>query len=204
VLSAQSIIQPRILMTSVAEAVRNPPRLPDGRGLAHVDLLELVRLLAALLQARGWMMASAESCTGGLIAGACTELPGSSRWFERGFVTYSNASKVELLGVSPATMAQWGVVSEPVVAQMAQAALRRSQAQVALAVSGVAGPDGGSPDKPVGTVCLGYALGKRVLSETCYWPGERQAVRQATLRHGLGRLVELVAARPLAPPAAGG
>ena len=111
--------------------------------------------LAEILQQRGWMMATAESCTGGLIAGACTDLSGSSTWFERGFVTYSNAAKTGMLGVDAALIAAHGAVSEAVARAMAEGALRRSLAQVSVAVTGVAGPTGGSVDKPVGTVWFG-------------------------------------------------
>ncbi|KAF1020863.1 MAG: Nicotinamide-nucleotide amidohydrolase PncC [Paracidovorax wautersii] len=175
----------------------NPPVLPDGRPASGADLAELAVLLCDQLLARRWMLTTAESCTGGLIAAACTELAGSSRWFERGFVTYSNAAKAELLGVPYELLEAHGAVSEPVVREMAAGAVRRSQAQVGVSVSGVAGPDGGSPNKPVGTVCFGYAVGRRVMAETCHFAGDRQAVRRASVAHALGRLIELVAARPL-------
>ncbi|MFT4192218.1 MAG: CinA family protein [Comamonas sp.] len=178
-----------------------PAQLPDesdGPVAAAGDALPArVARLAGLLQAHGWMMATAESCTGGLIAAHCTEAAGASSWFERGFVTYSDAAKAELLGVSHETLARHGAVSEAVVREMAAAAVRRSQAQAAVAVSGVAGPGGGSPEKPVGLVCFGYAVGKRVLTESCHFAGDRQAVRQATVHHALGRLAELIAARPV-------
>ncbi|MEY4140223.1 MAG: hypothetical protein RLZZ371_2405, partial [Pseudomonadota bacterium] len=122
-------------------------------------------LLARLLMQKGWMMATAESCTGGLIAANCTDLAGSSNWFERGFVTYSNAAKNELLGVDPALIKSHGAVSEPVVRAMASGALAHSQAQVAIAVTGVAGPGGGSAEKPVGTVWLAWATPMGVVSE---------------------------------------
>jgi len=152
----------------------------------------LVQKLATELLARGWMLATAESCTGGLIAGACTDLAGSSAWLERGFVTYSNAAKTQMLGVDPALIAQHGAVSEPVARAMAQGALQHSQAQVALAVTGVAGPGGGSADKPVGTVWFGWAVAGGVLSEVQHFAGDRAAVRQATLRHSLRRLLDLL------------
>ncbi|HEY0634497.1 MAG TPA: nicotinamide-nucleotide amidohydrolase family protein, partial [Gammaproteobacteria bacterium] len=104
------------------------------------------------------MLATAESCTGGWIAKCCTDLPGSSRWFERGFVTYTNEAKVEELGVSVETLQAYGAVSEATAAEMAAGALRQSRAQVSVSVSGIAGPGGGRPDKPVGTVCFGWAL----------------------------------------------
>ena len=125
---------------------------------AEAETARLVETLAAQLLARGWMLATAESCTGGLIAAACTDLAGSSTWFERGFVTYSNAAKAQMLGVDTALIAQHGAVSEPVARAMAQGALQHAHAQVALAVTGVAGPGGGSADKPVGTVWFAWAL----------------------------------------------
>ena len=152
----------------------------------------LVQQLAAELLARGWMLATAESCTGGLIAGACTDLAGSSAWLERGFVTYSNAAKTQMLGVDAALIAQHGAVSEPVARAMAQGALQHAQAQVALAVTGVAGPGGGSADKPVGTVWFGWAVNGQVISEVQHFAGDRAAVRQATVRHSLQRLLELL------------
>ena len=149
-------------------------------------------LLAELLQKNKWFMATAESCTGGLIAAACTDLSGSSAWFERGFVTYSNAAKTELLGVKAALIASEGAVSELVARAMAAGALRQSRAQVAVAVTGVAGPTGGRPLKPVGMVWFGFALPGQLISEVRHFDGDRTAVRQATLQHALQRLVELV------------
>ncbi len=137
--------------------------------------------MADFLQKKGWMLATAESCTGGLIAAACTDLAGSSRWFERGFVTYSNAAKTELLGVDAALITQHGAVSEPVVRAMAAGAIAHSHAQVAVAVTGVAGPTGGSAEKPVGTVWFGFVLPGKVLSETRRFDGDRAAVRAATV-----------------------
>lgn len=150
--------------------------------------------LAAELRARGWKLATAESCTGGLIAAACTDLAGSSDWFERGFVTYSNEAKTELLGVDAALIASEGAVSEKVARAMAFGALRHAQAQVSVAVTGVAGPGGGSPAKPVGTVWFGFDVGGRLTSETRRFDGDRQAVRAATVAHALARLIELVRA----------
>ena len=152
----------------------------------------LVEQLATELLARGWMLATAESCTGGLIAGACTDLAGSSAWLERGFVTYSNAAKTQMLGVDATLIAQHGAVSEPVARAMAQGALQHAQAQVALAVTGVAGPGGGSAGKPVGTVWFGWAVNGRVTSEVQHFAGDRAAVRQATVGHSLQRLVHLL------------
>ncbi len=156
------------------------------------DTPALVAALADRLRARGWMMATAESCTGGLIAAACTDLAGSSDWFERGFVTYSNEAKTELLGVDAAQVAAHGAVSEVVARAMAHGAARHSRARAAVAVTGIAGPSGGSAGKPVGTVWFGFMVDGRLSSETRRFDGDRAAVRAATVRHALQRLAELV------------
>jgi nicotinamide-nucleotide amidase len=150
----------------------------------------LVDQLARELKSRGLMMATAESCTGGLIAGACTEVSGSSEWFERGFVTYSNAAKHELLGVPTALIDQHGAVSEPVARAMAAGALAHSPAQFAVAVTGVAGPTGGSAEKPVGTVWFGWATPDGVFTKHQRFDGDRSAVRQATVHHALAGLLQ--------------
>lgn len=155
--------------------------------------LHLVERLAAALRRHGWRLATAESCTGGLIAGACTELAGSSDWFERGFVTYANEAKVDLLGVDAALIARHGAVSEPVARAMATGALTHSRAQVSVAVTGVAGPSGGSADKPVGLVWFGFALPGQTVTEKMHFAGDRAAVRAATVRHALQQLMELLA-----------
>ncbi|MGP1629137.1 MAG: CinA family protein [Giesbergeria sp.] len=141
------------------------------------------------------MLATAESCTGGLIAAACTELAGSSQWFERGFVSYSNTSKSELLGV-PATLIELhGAVSEPVARAMAEGALAHSHAQVSVAVTGVAGPTGGSTAKPVGTVWFAWCVGGATHSSTQCFGGDRAAVRSATVQHALAQLRAFLAAQ---------
>ena len=138
-------------------------------------------------------MATAESCTGGMVAAACTDLAGSSNWFERGFVTYSNDAKTEMLGVDAALIAGHGAVSEEVARAMAQGALRHSRAQAAVAVTGVAGPGGGSADKPVGTVWFGWATPAGVIvSEPRRFDGGRAAIRVATVEHALRRLAALL------------
>ena len=149
--------------------------------------------LADVLRSRGWMLATAESCTGGLIAGACTDLSGSSDWFERGFISYSNAAKTELLGVDAGLIEQHGAVSEVVARAMAFGAVRRSQARVSVAVTGVAGPTGGTAQKPVGTVWFGFQVDGVLTSELRQFDGDRAAVRHATVRHALQRLLELLA-----------
>ena len=149
------------------------------------------------------MLSSAESCTGGLIAAACTDLAGSSLWFERGFVSYSNASKVELLGVDPSLIAVHGAVSQEVARAMALGALSHSAAQVSLSVTGVAGPTGGSADKPVGCVWFGWGLaaglrgdseatGPIITSERMDFAGTREEVRAQTVEHALSRLLPVL------------
>lgn len=150
--------------------------------------------LALALTQRQWMMATAESCTGGLIAGACTALAGSSHWFERGFVTYSNAAKVESLGVDAALLQAHGAVSEVVVRAMAFGAVRHSRAQASLAVTGIAGPGGGSRSKPVGTVWFGFQVDGQLSSETVRFDGDRAEVRAATAAHALKTLMTKVQA----------
>jgi len=149
--------------------------------------------LGRALLAHGWRMASAESCTGGLIAGAITDVAGSSEWFERGFVTYSNAAKTEMLGVPSALIDAHGAVSEPVARAMAEGALARSAADCAVSVTGVAGPGGGTPAKPVGLVCFGWAgRGLPTRVATSRFPGDRAAVRWASVEAALEGLLELV------------
>lgn len=149
----------------------------------------LVQQTAHLLQAKRWMLATAESCTGGMIAAACTDLAGSSVWFERGFVTYSNEAKTDLLGVDASLIATQGAVSQAVVEAMAAGAVARSKAQVSVAVTGVAGPGGGTPDKPVGTVWFGWSVGGQIRSERRQFDGDRAEVRAATVQHALQTLV---------------
>jgi nicotinamide-nucleotide amidase len=156
-------------------------------------LVSTVERLAELLREREWMLATAESCTGGLIAAACTDLSGSSDWFERGFVTYSNDAKAELLGVDAALIEAHGAVSEVVARAMAFGAVRRSHAQASVAVTGIAGPTGGTPDKPVGTVWFGFMVEGRLSSEMRRFDGDRAAVRRQTVDYALQRLVERIA-----------
>jgi nicotinamide-nucleotide amidase len=157
------------------------------------ELLALAQSLSQRLLARGWMLSCAESCTGGLIAATCTELSGSSTWLERGFVTYSNEAKSELLGVPADLIAGHGAVSQPVAEAMARGAIAASRARVALAVTGVAGPTGGSADKPVGTVWFGWALPDRVHTERCRFDGDRRSIRRQTVRHALAWLDQALA-----------
>lgn len=155
----------------------------------------LVPPLADLLRSRGERLATAESCTGGLIAGACTDLAGSSDWFERGFVSYSNAAKTELLGVPAALIDAHGAVSEPVALAMAEGALARSHADWAVAVTGIAGPGGGSAEKPVGLVWLAWMRrGGAAQAERHVFPGDRAAVRAATVARALAGLTDRITA----------
>jgi nicotinamide-nucleotide amidase len=141
-----------------------------------------VVLLADQLRARGWKLATAESCTGGLIAAACTAMPGSSDWFDRGFVTYSNASKTQLLNVPAALIEAHGAVSQEVALAMAQGALTQSAAHLAVAVTGVAGPGGGTPEKPVGTVWIATArVGAPGHAHCFLFAGDRASVRMQTV-----------------------
>jgi len=165
----------------------SPVPLPGSE--PESEVVALTTRLAGLLLQRHWMLATAESCTGGLVASACTELAGSSAWFERGFVTYSNEAKIELLGVGAAAIDAHGAVSEQVARAMAEGAIARSHAQVSLAVTGVAGPGGGTPDKPVGTVWFGWSVGSEVRTERRRFEGDRATVRAATVAHALQTLV---------------
>jgi len=169
---------------------------------SHLD--ELVEQVAQALRSRAWSMTTAESCTGGLIAARCTDLAGSSAWFECGFVTYSNESKTDLLGVPQETIARDGAVSAVVAQAMAEGALRASRAQVAVAVTGIAGPGGAVPGKPVGTVWLGWAVratgaadGRRLAGEAASGTrllrldGDRSAVRGATVEAALRQVLAM-------------
>jgi nicotinamide-nucleotide amidase len=154
----------------------------------HAHVAAAVQAVADTLLRSQWMLATAESCTGGMVAAACTDLAGSSAWLERGFVTYSNAAKTQMLGVDADLVSTHGAVSEPVARAMAQGALQHSAAQIALAITGVAGPGGGSEAKPVGTVWFAFAGPWGVHSEVQHFGGDRAAVRQAAALHALVRL----------------
>ncbi len=168
----------------------NDEAVPDDRTLAA-----LAGEVAELLCERHLMLVTAESCTGGWIAKCCTDLPGSSHWFERGFVTYTNEAKMEELGVLAATLQIHGAVSEATVAEMAAGALHHSRAQVSVAVSGIAGPGGGRPDKPVGTVCFGWALaGKGPVSRQLYIVGDREQIRRQAVAVALRGVLDVVRA----------
>lgn len=157
------------------------------------NLDDHVARLAAILIGRKVKLTTAESCTGGGIAQALTELPGSSAWFERGFVTYSNQSKNEMLGVSTDVLARYGAVSMQVVRQMAEGAIKHSRAQVSLAVTGIAGPGGGSEEKPVGTVWIAWAGVDKKTSYTKYqFTGDRQAVRLQTVKTAIVGMIDFI------------
>ena len=164
-------------------------------------LYKLAEKVGRELKRHGLMLVTAESCTGGWVAEAVTMVPGSSEWFERGFVTYTHSSKREMLGVAEDTLGRHGAVSEPTVREMVTGALNRSHGQIAVAVSGVAGPGGGTPAKPVGTVCFGWGSKDRApASETRRFPGDREAVRRRSVEHALKGVLALIAS--LATPGA--
>jgi len=159
--------------------------------MAADTLATLAARVGERLKQKGLMLATAESCTGGWVAQAVTSVSGSSDWFDRGFVTYSNDAKCDMLGVSVQTLAARGAVSEETAREMAAGALGRSRASAALAVTGVAGPTGGTPDKPVGMVCFAWALRDGAIeSETRRFEGDREAVRRQSVQHSLQGLLE--------------
>lgn len=167
----------------------------DTHSPHSVSSHELARLAVRVgerLRARGWRLATAESCTGGWVAKTITDIAGSSDWFDRGFVTYSNAAKQEMLGVGAGLIERHGAVSAPVVQAMVAGALDYSQAEVALAVSGIAGPSGGSPKKPVGTVWFAWGrTGSEAVTRCECFAGDREAVRAQAVRTALFGLLEL-------------
>ncbi len=156
-------------------------------------LTTIATLVGAKLKARGQMLASAESCTGGWVAQAVTAISGSSEWFDRGFVTYSNAAKQEMLGVAATTLERHGAVSEETAREMASGAIAHSHAQVAVAITGVAGPTGGSAEKPVGMVCFAWATQDALSAETCHFAGDRNAVRRQSVIRALQGVLEVIA-----------
>lgn len=156
------------------------------------DIIELATKVGHALQAKGLLLATAESCTGGGVAQAITEIAGSSGWFDRGFITYSNASKTALLEVPAALIAQLGAVSEEVAGAMARGALASSDAQVAVSTTGIAGPGGAVPGKPVGTVCFGWSRGGQTHTERLVLTGDRRAVREQAVIHALAGLLRFI------------
>jgi nicotinamide-nucleotide amidase len=160
---------------------------------SDAELADLAKALGDRLRSKRLKLAVAESCTGGWIAKSVTDVAGSSQWFDRGFVVYSNRAKTDLLGVAAQTLLQFGAVSEQVATEMAQGALAHSHADLALAITGIAGPDGGSPDKPVGLVWLATRRrGREVAASEHRFAGDRDAVRRQAVGAGLQRLIEEV------------
>jgi nicotinamide-nucleotide amidase len=159
------------------------------------DIINLAAQVGQALKSRSLLLATAESCTGGGVAQAITEIAGSSEWFDCGFVTYSNASKTDLLDVSASAMALHGTVSEEIAAAMAEGALANSNAHIALATTGIAGPGGAVPGKPVGTVCFAWSRDGTTHTERLVFAGDRQAVRQQTVAHALKGLLRFIEQR---------
>lgn len=170
---------------------------------SETSIEELVQKLAAQLIEKGWMLATAESCTGGMIAAACTDLAGSSQWFDRGFVTYSNEAKTEMLGVPAELIEKHGAVSEEVVRAMAEGAIRHSRAQVSIAVTGIAGPGGGSAEKPVGTVWVGMSTSTSETKTRQLKLDEktRSTIRHAVMRAGLQDVLRCAESESFTSPA---
>ena len=159
--------------------------------------LDISKEVAKLLIARGWTLALAESCTGGLVCAALTDLAGSSDWFERGYITYSNQAKTECLGVPTETIESFGAVSEQVAKAMSEGAQKNAGVNVAVSITGIAGPAGGSIEKPVGTVCFGWTIQQEnlvgiTICKTMQFSGDRQAVREQARDYALSELIELL------------
>ena len=164
------------------------------------DLASLSIEVGEVLRKHGLTLATAESCTGGWTAQVVTHTAGSSAWFDRGFVTYANDAKVAMLGVSPETLVSHGAVSLEAAGKMAAGALRNSNALISLAITGIAGPSGGSPDKPVGTVCFGWCLrGHAPETERCVFQGDREAIRRQAVVHALNGLLARAKTMPSVP-----
>ncbi len=157
----------------------------------NLTISDAATQLGQALKSHGFVLAMAESCTGGMVTEAITSIAGSSAWFDRGFVTYSNAAKIDMLGVSSATLEKFGAVSEQTAAEMAIGALKNSAAQIVGSITGIAGPDGGSPEKPVGTVCFAWA-GKNLPISTCthWFDGNRNDIRQQATIFMIAGLIE--------------
>ena len=157
-----------------------------------MNVADLTKTLAAILLSRNWTVSLAESCTGGLVCATLTELAGSSEWFERGYITYSNEAKNECLGVPSQLIESHGAVSEQVAKAMAEGARINSESNVAISITGVAGPSGGSAEKPVGTVCFGWATESQTLTKTMHFDGDRQTIRQQATEFALAELIALL------------
>ena len=150
----------------------------------------LTAKIAGLLGERNWTMATAESCAGGWIAKCCTDMAGSSAWFDRGYITYSYKAKEQMLGVSPEDLLKYGAVSEDIAGQMALGAKRHSNVDVSVSATGIAGPGGGMPGKPVGLVHFGWCIGDQPVScDAAVFEGDRESVRQQTVLHALQGII---------------
>lgn len=156
------------------------------------DITDLAVQLGQALQRRRWLLTTAESCTGGGVSQAITDIAGSSEWFDCGFITYSNASKSELLDVPAALIAQHGTVSEEIAAAMAEGALSNSDAHITVSITGIAGPGGAVPGKPIGTVCFGWASSDATHTERLIFAGDRHAVREQSIAHALTGLLRFL------------
>jgi len=157
-----------------------------------LSLPSLIKRVAIQLKKENWLLATAESCTGGALAAAFTDIPGSSSSFDRGFVTYNNQAKEQMLGVSKTLLDQHGAVSERVVQAMAKNAVQKSQANVAISTSGFAGPDGGEPDNPIGTVWIGVCLNNEIYAQKTCFEGSRKSVKQQAIRRAFQYLLEIL------------
>lgn len=158
--------------------------------ISDAELQQLALKVSHHLVKMKWTLACAESCTGGWLAKCCTDIAGSSAWFERGFVSYSNQSKIDMLNVSNATISEFGAVSEQTVIEMARGALRASHANISVAITGIAGPSGGSINKPVGTVWLAWATASHTLPECHHFIGDRDFVRQQSVAYALNGIIK--------------
>jgi len=158
----------------------------------QTELLRLCQQLAQALLTAGWKVTTIESCTGGALSAHFTELAGSSSWFDCGFVTYSNAAKHRMVGVSNTTLQQYGAVSTQVASEMAKGGLENSDAQLAISITGIAGPGGGSASKPVGTVCFGIADAKQCVATTLHFEGNRQQVREQSMVYAVRELIHWI------------
>lgn len=156
------------------------------------EIIQLAQLLGNTLSAKGWQISCAESCTGGGVGYAITSVSGSSAWFKKGFITYSNEAKQEMLGVSELTLNQHGAVSAVTVEEMAAGAAKHANANVAIAISGIAGPEGGTPDKPIGTVWFGFFINGLIISQKQLIDGDRQAVRIKAIEFALANTQKLL------------
>jgi nicotinamide-nucleotide amidase len=168
---------------------------PSHKSTVNLDIQldDIIATMAKTLLAKGWRLSTAESCTGGLVASRITALAGSSEWFERGYITYSNQAKSEDIDVSQNLIEEYGAVSDQVARAMALGAKQNSGSDIALSITGIAGPTGGSPEKPVGTVCFAWVLANdQMISETKHFEGDRQQVRQQACDFSLRKLLDLL------------